>query len=410
MNAHTIDRESGSSSGDQAVMTPERPRSPIRAAILCDLAEEGWPSMDLVGDMLSRNLAGHADLEVVQVRPAMQRRFSRLGMLKGAAWNADRLWNRFADYPRWLRANRERFDLFHIVDHSYAQLVHYLPAERTVVTCHDLDTFRCLLEPEREPRPAWFRVMAKRILTGMQMAAHVITVSAATRDELLRHGLVPGERMTVIPNGVEPSCSPEPNVANDEAAARLLVVAPGTPLLLNVGSTMARKRLDVLLQVFAKVREQFPAARLVRVGGLTDQHMQLAKDLSIADAIIIVRSLDRATLAAVYRRSWLLLQTSDAEGFGLPVIEAMACGCPVTASDIPVLHEAGGTSTSYCGVADVAAWHATVCRLLSERIERPGEWELRRGRALDWAQRFSWAENARRTALVYQQVAAFWNK
>jgi glycosyltransferase involved in cell wall biosynthesis len=410
MNAKTMDRESGSSSSDRVVITRERQRAPIRAAILCDFAEEGWPSMDLVGDMLSRNLAERGDLEVSQVRPAMQRRFSRAGVLKDMAWNADRLLNRFADYPRWARANRKRFDLFHIVDHSYSQLVHSLPPERTVVTCHDPDTFRCLLEPAREPRPAWFRAMAKRILTGMQMAAHVITVSAATRDELLRHGLIPAERMTVIPNGVEPSCSPEPNPASDEAAARLLGIADGTPILLNVGSTIPRKRLDVLLQVFAKVKEQIPDVRLVRVGGLTPQHMQIAKDLGIEDAVIIVRSLDRATLAAVYRRAWLLLQTSDAEGFGLPVIEAMACGCPVVASDIAVLHEAGGPATAYCGVAEIAAWRETVCRLLSERIQGSGDSELRRTQALEWSRRFSWAENARQTALVYKQVAASWNK
>jgi glycosyltransferase involved in cell wall biosynthesis len=366
--------------------------------------------MDLVGDMLSRNLAELGDIEVAQVRPAMRRRLSRLGVLKGAAWNADRLLNRFADYPRWLRTNRDRFDLFHIVDHSYSQLVHELPPERSVVTCHDLDTFRCLLEPERERRPAWFRAMAKRILTGLQSAAHVITVSTATRDELVRHGLLPEHRMTVIPNGVEPSCSPEPNQASEEAAVRFLGLSDGTPMLLSVGSTIPRKRLDVLLQVFAKVSGQFPSARLVRVGGLTPEHMQLAKDLGIQDAVRTVRSLDRATLAAMYRRAWLLLQTSDAEGFGLPVIEAMACGCPVVASDIPGLHEAGGPATIYCGVAEIEAWQVTVCRLLRERVENTGDWQVRRRRALDWAKRFSWAENARQTASVYQQVASFWNR
>jgi glycosyltransferase involved in cell wall biosynthesis len=409
MLVNTVNCDSSNRIQDRGETARNGAHQPIRAAILCDIAEEGWPSMDLVGDMLSRGLEEHCGLEVAttQVRPRMQRRLSRMGgPANGLAWNADRLMNRFADYPRWLRTNREHYDLFHIVDHSYSQLIHYLPRERTVVTCHDLDTFRCLLEPEREKRPVWFRAMCKRILAGFQTAAHVITVSAATRDELLQHHLFPEERITVIPNGVDSVCSAEPNPASDAAAAKLLGIADGIPLLLSVGSTIPRKRLDVLLRAFAKVRAEFPAARLVRVGGLTPEHEQLAKDLGVENAVTTVRFLDRETLAAVYRRAWLLLHTSDAEGFGLPVIEAMACGCPVVASDLPVLREAGGTAASYCRVADVNAWHDLVSQLLRQRFQRPGDWEARRRQALAWAKRFSWAENARQTAAIYERLCA----
>ena len=106
------------------------------------------------------------------------------------------------------------------MDHSYSQLIHDLPAGRTVVTCHDLDTFVCVLEPERQPRPRWFRAMTERILNGFQKAAHVIAESEATRDEILRLGLHPPERVTVISNGVHPSCSPAARpVADADCAA-----------------------------------------------------------------------------------------------------------------------------------------------------------------------------------------------
>ena len=125
--------------------------------------------------------------------------------------NADRLINRFVDYPRSLKPHLQEFDLFHLIDHSYSQLLHGLPADRTVVTCHDLDTFTCVLEPERQPRPRWFRAMTERILSGFRKAAHVVADSAATRDEILRFGLMPPDRITVIFNGVHPSCSPHPD-------------------------------------------------------------------------------------------------------------------------------------------------------------------------------------------------------
>jgi len=94
----------------------------------------------------------------------MQRRVSATHRAN-AKWrfNADRLLNRFWDYPRWLRPRVRDFDLFHLVDQSYSQLVHELPAHRTVVTCHDLDTFRSVFEPDKEPRSMVFRAMSRRI-------------------------------------------------------------------------------------------------------------------------------------------------------------------------------------------------------------------------------------------------------
>src|SRR5690349_19674419 len=144
---------------------------PIRVAVVCDAPEEGWPSMDLVGEMILRHLNERPEGGVAAERvcPPFRGRLARLPGVgrRGAARNADRLAYRFADYPGALRgvAREGRFDLYHVVDHSYAQLVHALPPGRAVVTCHDLDAFRCLFEPAREPRPWWFRALARRILS-----------------------------------------------------------------------------------------------------------------------------------------------------------------------------------------------------------------------------------------------------
>jgi len=131
----------------------------------------------------------------------------------------------------------------------------------------------------------------------------------------------------------------------------------------------------------------------------------LAKERGVEDAIVILPFLERDVLAAIYRRSTLLLQTSDAEGFGLPVIEAMACGCPVIASDLPVLREAGGDAVEYCEVGNIDAWRDTVLRTLALLREPESAGELRQ-RSLDRASRFSWAENARQTVEVYRHVLA----
>jgi glycosyltransferase involved in cell wall biosynthesis len=384
------------------------PPAQLRVGLVCDFLEEQWPSMDLMGDMLAHYLqAGDGgDIQAVQLRPALRSRFSRLPILgqRSFSRNTDRLINRFVDYPNWLRKHGA-YDVFHLVDHSYSHLIHRLPPASTVVTCHDLDTFRSILEPEREPRPGWFRAMARRILDGFQKAAHVISVSESTRNELLRLGLFPPDRITVIPNGVHPSCSPELGAADHELEA-LLGTAPNAPLLLSVGNTMRRKRLDVLLRVFAAIRKEIPSVQLLRVGGLAREQQQLTRELGIGDKIVTLPFLERPMLAAMYRRAALLLQTSDAEGFGLPLVEAMACGCPVVASDIPIFREVGEAAASYCAVGEIGAWSDTIVRLLSERAQNPSAWSQRRQAGITRAAHFSWAENARRTADIYRSLCA----
>ena len=185
-----------------AACTTEREIKPLRVALVCDFLEEQWPSMDLIGDMLARYLQGEhfEEVKAEQLRPPLRARFSKLLLpgRRGFFRNADRLINRFVDYPNWVRERNDGYDLFHLVDHSYSQLIHRLPAERAIVTCHDLDTFRCVLEPERDPRARWFQAMSRRILDGFQKAAHVIAVSESTRQELIRFRLFPAERITVI--------------------------------------------------------------------------------------------------------------------------------------------------------------------------------------------------------------------
>lgn len=386
-----------------------------RIAVVCDLVEEQWPSMDLVAEMLIGQLrARHAARwQVTRICPPMKRRFTALPVAGGkwAAHNADRLLNRFRDYPRWLRRRRADFDLFHLVDHSYSQLVHELPPERTVVTCHDLDTFRCLLEPELEPRPAWFRKMAQRTLDGFRRAGRIVCDSISTYEQVLQFGLVPPARAMVIPIGIHPSCSPEPHPQADAEARRHLGEIDGRPLLLHVGSTIARKRIDVLLRVFATVRQGFPQARLIRVGGpFTPEQGRLLQEMklpnlpNLEDAVTVLPFLERDVLAAVYRRAALVLQPSEREGFGLPVAEAMACGTNVVASDLPVLREVGGDAAGYCPVGDVERWSATIAELLAERARDAQAWQQRRAAAIAQAANFSWAEHARKVVAVYKEL------
>jgi glycosyltransferase involved in cell wall biosynthesis len=373
-------------------------------AVITDFLEEGWPSMDLLGDMLCQQLALHhvADLDAEQVCPPYHRRAGRLPLVgsRRISVNVDRLINRTWDYPRFLRKNRNRFDLFHIVDHSYSQLVHNLPAERTGVHCHDLDTFRCLLDPSRDPRPRWFRALASRALRGFQKASLIFYSTLQVRQEIEGHGLIDSRRFVFAPPGV----SAEFTAVREEIEPLppQVKTLAGAPFLLHVGSCIPRKRIDILLESFAELRKVEPGLRLVKVGvdWSSEQRSQIDR-LELAPYIVPLKGLSRGQIAALYRAAAFVLQPSESEGFGLPVIEALACGSIVIASDLPVLREVAGAGAVYCAVGDVSAWVATIAGLLTHPETAP---PIALRAAL--ASQYTWTNQARAIVEAYRRLMA----
>lgn len=365
--------------------------------------------MDLVADMLFEHLRREhpGTVAATLIRPPMPRRLTRVALpiARSRTSVLDRALARQWDYARTLRELRGRFDVYHVVDHTYAHLVHALPAAQCVVTCHDVDAFRSILQPEDERRSPPFRWMSQRILDGVRQAAHVPCDSEATRDALVNMAAMPSERLSVIPNGSDTADWPDSEAMADLEAARLIGQRHGVELL-HVGSTIGRKRIDVLLDVFAAVRKDRPGARLIRVGGpFTGDQRARARALGVLDAIVVLPFVDRATLAAVYRRASLTLLPSEREGFGLPLVESLAAGTPMVASDIAVLRELGGDAVSYAALADVAQWHRAILALLAERDHSPERWRARRAAGVQRAKEFSWSEYAARLVAVYCAVA-----
>jgi glycosyltransferase involved in cell wall biosynthesis len=382
----------------------------LRVAIIADYAEEEWPSMDLVADMLVEHLRReHRDeIDAELVRPRMPRRLTRLpAALAGRkASGIDRALARQWDYPRALRQVAGRFDVYHVVDHTYAHLVHGLPASQCVVTCHDVDAFRSILQPKDEHRSPPFRWMSRRILDGLVKAAHVPCDSEATRDALIRLASIPREKLSVIPNGADTAGWPESDAMADLEAARLLGPRKSVDLL-HVGSTIPRKRIDVLLETFAAVRTVRPGTRLIRVGGpFTAEQRVQARELGVLDAIVVLPFVDRATLAAVYRRAALTLLPSEREGFGLPLVESLAGGTPMIATDIPVLREIGGTAVTYAPLGDIPQWRDAVLNLLAEREQGPERWRRRKIAGVARAAEFSWSHYAARIVEIYGAIAS----
>jgi glycosyltransferase involved in cell wall biosynthesis len=343
-----------------------------RLAVLADFPEEGWPSMDLVAEQLLAHLP--ASLPGRNACPPFRR-------LVGG--NPDRAFNRFVRYPRHVRRRAEEFDLFHVADHSYAHLAAEVPVGRCGVFCHDLDAFG--------GRRLWHRVVARRLLHGLRRAAVVFHGSARTGDELRATGWVDAGTLVHAPYGVAAEFTP-----HDDGEPPAWLRTLDGPWVLHAGSCIPRKRIDVLLAVMAAL----PGVTLVQVGGTwtAGQRGQIARG-DLSGRLLQFPGVTRRELAHAYRRAGAVLLTSDAEGFGLPVIEGLACGAVVVASDLPVLREVGGPAAVFAPVADVPAWAAAVQRVLTDPCSAPP-----RADRLAWVARYSWHAHADTIAAAYLRL------
>jgi glycosyltransferase involved in cell wall biosynthesis len=215
-----------------------------------------------------------------------------------------------------------------------------------------------------------------------------------------KYGLIDPNRFVYAPYGIAPEFTPEEREEEPEDVA--IAGLDNRPFLLHVGRCIPRKRIDVLLDVFAQVLTRYPDLQLVQVGGPWPelQRRQINR-LKIARSVLQVRGLDRKTLASLYRRASVVLQPSEEEGFGLPVVEALACGAILVATDLPVLREVGGEAAVYCPLANVAAWTETVCRLI-ERSSTVPELSVR----LSHARCYSWSAQAQTILTAYRKLAS----
>jgi glycosyltransferase involved in cell wall biosynthesis len=266
-----------------------------------------------------------------------------------------------------------------------ADLVHatglFFPATRLplVITVHDLGALR---HPELHPPR---QVHQQRALLGrLREAAAILAVSGAAGEDVVSFG-VPAERVVVSPLGLTPLPDPvEP--------AR---TGGSSPYLLTVGETAARKGYRVLLEALSQLGGEL---ELVMVGppGAEEERLQgVVASLGLGDRVHRLGAVSDGQLAALYRDALALCFPSITEGFGLPVLEAMAAGTPVLASDIPATRELAGDVAVYVNDRSADAWAQAIRALLAGP---PGVAEAGRERAA----RFTWERTAGATMEAYR--------
>ncbi|BDG07164.1 glycosyltransferase family 4 protein [Anaeromyxobacter paludicola] len=222
---------------------------------------------------------------------------------------------------------------------------------------------------------------------ALARASAVFTVSEASRVDLVRAAGLPAERVHVTPNGVDERFF--------EARAP---EGPRAPYLLSVATLEPRKNLPALLDAFRLLRRQGRDLELVLVG-----RQGWAQSLPLGDLAPHVRltgTLPDAELPALYAGAACLVLPSLYEGFGLPLVEAMAAGTPAVASAIPALREVGGDAALYADPRDPASFAGAIARVLDDRDAARARAALGRERARG----FTWRACAEKTLAVYRSI------
>jgi glycosyltransferase involved in cell wall biosynthesis len=282
--------------------------------------------------------------------------------------------------------------LFHATEH----LLLPLRSAPTVITVHDL-IFRHLPE-HHKPLNRWYLNLALPLYC--RRATHVIAISESTRNDLVAAYRLPPERITVIHEAADPRFRPQP--PDRVAAVRGRYGLPGRYLLF-VGTIEPRKNLTRLLHAFEPLRKEGLTDALVVVGKRGWLYGDFFAELErspVREAVILPGFVPDEHLPAVYAGAQALVFPSLYEGFGLPTLEAMACGTPVACSDTASLPEVGGDAALYFDPTSEDAILQTLRRLLSDAELQE---ELAR-RGLTRASHFSWDRVAAETEAVYRAV------
>jgi glycosyltransferase involved in cell wall biosynthesis len=351
-------------------------------------------SMLRFASLMERELSrlGHS-VQLLQPRPRLARKRTGLGKWLGYA-------DKFLIFPPSLTSVKSKFDVVHICDHSNAMYTKFLLDRPHVVTCHDLLAVKSALGEVREnPVSRTGRELQRMIVAGLKRAQRVVCDSEATRLDLLR---ITGRNKDSVSRTYLGLSYPYSPMAPEEAKCRLerLEFDTMTPFFIHVGGGQWYKNRLGVLRIFDSLRLRMPSQpiRLLMVGPPPSESMRnLLREKGLEGAVHRISDISDEDLRAAYSLAQGLIFPSLQEGFGWPILEAQACGCPVFTTKRAPMTELGGDAAVYF---DPAA-EADAAAIIAEAM--PGRDRLRQS-GLENVQAFQESTMVREYVEAYEQA------
>ncbi len=359
-------------------------------------------SMQRFANMMVRGLAAAGvPAELIQPQPVLGR-FTLAGRF-AAKWLG--YLDKFFFFPRQLQRRLEAgIDLVHICDHSNAMYAAHVRETPVVITCHDLLAVRGALGEETDcPASATGKYLQRWIVSGLRKATVVVCASPATlRDaERIVRSSVDRPQLLLIHHGIN---YPYRRQAPDRARALLSRIEGldlDRPFALHVGSNLRTKNREGVLRIFALTKNEWDGQMVFAGQKLSTELRSLGKELGVLERVVDVAGPENELLEALYSSAMVLLYPSRFEGFGWPIIEAQACGCPVICSNREPMSEVGGEAALTAEVDNEPAMASALLQL-TEPAER-ARWSEK---SLRNAERFRAEDMIARYIKLYRTLGA----
>ena len=340
----------------------------MKVLLIGNYAPDKQQSMLRYGEMLREGLleAGH-HVTLAVPRPVLNARGRPgSGMWKWVGY-LDKLVLGAADLSRAAR----QADVVHVCDQGNAFYVPGKPRRPYVVTCHDLLAVRGSLGESTDCTPSFTgHYLQRLILDGLKRATAVACVSSATLRDAQRLLGNYGGKLIVAPNSLNHPYRKLDRAVVRQRLAVVSTLATGTDYVLIVGSNHPRKNRDAALRAMAGIMASW-AGRLVIAGeSLSPEQRCLAGQLGIMERIVELANPSNELLEALYNGALALVFPSRFEGFGWPIVEAQACGCPVICSSAEPLPEVAGAGAILCDPGDHAAFGRAILELAHDSQRR----------------------------------------
>ncbi|PJF31542.1 MAG: glycosyltransferase family 1 protein [Candidatus Thermofonsia Clade 1 bacterium] len=304
-----------------------------------------------------------------------------------------RLWHR-ARLPLPVELFVGKVRLFHATDFV---LPPTLPRTRTLLTVHDL-SFARLPDSAAPSLRAYLEAVVPR---SARRADHILADSAATKADLIALYGIPESKITVLYSGVSEAFKPTHDSAI-QSAVRAKYGIGESPYVLSVGTVQPRKNYERLMQAFAALPTRWADLKLVIVGGRGWLDSPIyAQARALGERVLLTGFAEESDLPALYSGALCLAFPSLYEGFGLPVLEGMACGVPVLTSNVSSLPEVAGDAALMIDPHSVEAIRAGLIELLEEDSAAHAA-RIERGYAQ--AKRFTWHAAAQQLKALYERL------
>lgn len=370
----------------------------MRIVIICREPKVSM-SMDIYANALFNALKSvRPEWDIIQIRPDISdKQESTSELLHGL----HKYFERHIKFP--LKLRNIDADIFHIIDHSDGHFSYWLNLfnRMNVVTCHDLIN---LVHPETYRGRARFPILSMAAwrfsISGMEKSDYVISVSESTKKDIIDYTGIYPERISVVPNAVD-SCFKPANLSIINSIRKQYGAKKDTLCLLNVGSNNIRKNISAILEAVNILHSEGLPIHFWKVGDAFDiQQLEFIRNNGLCSDIKYLGSPSLEELISIYSSADVLVAPSLYEGFGLTVLEAMACGTVVIAADTTSLPEVTGDAAILVNPRDIVS----IANAIREIHEKPSKRRTLAEKGFVRAREFTWERTAEGVAQIYEKL------